>query len=229
MGKTAPEKDILEEAGIDLTEASGMRKLTISLEKDRTGVDAEQFTYPGDIIIKEKLAGSASIAFAESTNFFPLGRFSKFERKDGFEKFYIQNEPQPGKELVIHVGGQSETDVTGSTSTNQIVDTEDAVIDPAARSGWENFEHEQDTGTANTDTQLNSGSSLAIPHEAEISIKALGNNAGPVYIGKPGVTDSSGYPLSPGEELSLEVRDVSYIAFYPVNDGDGVAWIVETE
>jgi len=229
----APEKDILEQAGINLDEASGMRKLVIDLSEERSGAGVGEFTYPGDIIIKEKLSGSASIAFAQPSNWFPIGRFSKFERSAGFERFFIKNDPQPGKELVLHVGGQSETDISGATTTSQLVNTEDAPVNPAERSGWEDFEYSQNRSES-TDTvvSLNDGGSLLIPHEAALSVKALSSNSGDIFIGKSGVTETSGYPLSPGHELSLRIRDVSIVKFYVPADGesgDGVAWVVEQE
>ena len=86
--------------------------------------------------------------------------------------------------------------------------------------------HGQDTddGTGST---LNGGTSLTIPENFGVRVKALTNNAGPVYVGASGVDDTTGFQLTPNSGVVLYVKDISSISIYAPNSGDGVSWIVE--
>lgn len=61
--------------------------------------------------------------------------------------------------------------------------------------------------------------------ESGIRIKALSDNAGDVYVGDAAVDSSSGFPLSVGEEVFIEVDDLAKIYIDAANNGDGVAYI----
>lgn len=229
MVTEAPEEDTMKDAGLKLSEAAGPKKLTIDLSEGRSG-DEGLFSYPGDRIIKQKLTGSAEIAFAKPNRYFPLGRYNKLERV-GFDRFFIRNEPQPGEELVLHVGGQSDTDVVGGSQPSQLVNTADAVINPATRHGWGDLENDHTTvDSSDSEKVLNNGSSIEIPHGATLRIRALTSNSGIVYVGQNGLTENSGYPLPQGSSITLEVTDVALVSLYVPSGGsagDGVAWMFE--
>lgn len=58
-----------------------------------------------------------------------------------------------------------------------------------------------------------------------VKIKALSGNTGDVYIGDSTVTTTNGYPLSAGEEIKLNVTDLSNISLDVDTDGEGVKYI----
>ena len=222
-----PEIGTLEKAGLDPAEAQGTRKVIIDLSNPR---DGEKFTYSGDILAVQKLDGHAEVRFTKSGSFVSLSSFPAVSRTAGFDQFYIRNEAQPGSELVVQVGGQAGVSLGGVRSNVAVINTKDVQVDPAQRAGWPNLNYGHDTATTAGEVTLNSGGSLVIPHEAHLKIKAFTDNSGLVYLGDvDGVGSSSGYPLSPGESISVQITDVGSAAFYSNNSGDGVAWIVETE
>lgn len=42
-------------------------------------------------------------------------------------------------------------------------------------------------------------------------LKALPSNPAPIYIGKEGVTVANGFPLYPGDSMTINVRDPSLV------------------
>lgn len=217
----------LKEAGLDPRDAKGTDKITIDLGTKR---DGEEFLYSGDILAVEKLDGSASVKFTGSDDWKDLSRFPIITRLAGFSKFFIKNDAQPGGELVLQKGGQSGISVSGVPSASNILNTHSEQIDPAQRSGWPDLNHNQDTASSgSSEVSLNGGSSLDIPKEAHLLVKALPGNADDIYIGGSGVGTGTGYPLVNGETITLQIDDVAKISFYAQTSGDGVAWIVESE
>ena len=62
-----------------------------------------------------------------------------------------------------------------------------------------------------------------------VTIKALSGNTGDVYVGDSGVTSSNGYPLSPGETISMDADHQEVLFYIDVDtNGEGVAYIAGT-
>ena len=222
-----PEIGPLEQAGLDPAEAKGTRKLEIDLSNPR---DGEEFIYSGDILAVQKLDGSAEVKFTRSEDYVSLNAFPGLSRRAGFNRFFVKNEAQPGKELIVQIGGQAGVSLQGIRSNVAVVDTNDVQIDPARQKGWPNLAYGQDKAESPGEVILNDGTSLVIPHGASLSVKAFSDNTGLIYLGdKDGVSENTGYPLSVGESKKIHVTDVSHVAFYAPNADDGVAWIVETD
>jgi hypothetical protein len=59
-----------------------------------------------------------------------------------------------------------------------------------------------------------------------ITIKALEANSGDVYVGDSAVTVSNGYPLSPGETISIDIdHDVDPVYIDAENNGNSIAYM----
>ena len=78
-----------------------------------------------------------------------------------------------------------------------------------------------------TASVLNGGTSLSVPDNFGVRVKALANNTDPVYVGGSGVSESDGFELAPKAGLLLYVSDVNLIHFIASSSGDGVSWIIE--
>lgn len=62
-------------------------------------------------------------------------------------------------------------------------------------------------------------------------IKALAGNAGVVYFGNDGVEDvssSSGYQLSAGEQIFIDIGNLNQLWFDAANNGDKFCWVKAT-
>ena len=70
-------------------------------------------------------------------------------------------------------------------------------------------------------TVLGSSQSLA----QGLTIKALYDNAAPIYVGKTGVSSSTGYELSAGESVFVACNNVATIYIIAASSGDGVSYI----
>ena len=60
------------------------------------------------------------------------------------------------------------------------------------------------------------------------AIKTHPDNVGTVWFGNDGnddVSDSSGFPLDPGEGVEVFARSLSALHFDADNDGDKVCWV----
>ena len=74
-----------------------------------------------------------------------------------------------------------------------------------------------------------SGASPVILGSAEIRtvlVKAESANSGTVYIGDVNVSSDKGYPLSPGESVSINIDNLNKIGLVSEVDGDAVRYIV---
>lgn len=80
--------------------------------------------------------------------------------------------------------------------------------------------------TPGTEEALHAGQ--AILNGFAVSVKALQTNTNPVYVGANGLTSATGYPLYPGEEISLAVTNLNLIYLDVTTAGEGVAFIVES-
>lgn len=58
-----------------------------------------------------------------------------------------------------------------------------------------------------------------------VTIKALGDNGGDVYLGGESVTSSNGYPLAAGEILFIEIKSLPKIYAVCATGGDSIAFI----
>ena len=94
--------------------------------------------------------------------------------------------------------------------------------------GWSSIETGQDTvDSPGSAVQLNGGESLPIPDVATVSVSALPDNDGNIYVGDSTVDSNTGDVLTPDTSVSLSVPDVSAIHIDADNAGQGVSWIVE--
>ena len=73
-----------------------------------------------------------------------------------------------------------------------------------------------------TETQL---TTVSTPCRKGVLVKAISTNTGIVYIGKTGVTTISGYELTAGEAVSIEIDNVNKIFAIASVAGQGVCWI----
>lgn len=100
----------------------------------------------------------------------------------------------------------------------------------SAQGNWPDIETGQDTvSTTGTPVQLNGGTSLSVPDGATVSVTALPDNAGNIYVGDSTVDSSTGDVLTADSSLSIPVTDVSSIYIDADNAGEGVSWITEVE
>ena len=90
------------------------------------------------------------------------------------------------------------------------------------------FEYGQHTvGTGGDRSPLNGGTTLEIPDNFVVRVKALTNNSSPVYIGDSSVDDTNGFQLTKNSGLLVAIDDISKIYVYAPSAGDGVSWFVE--
>jgi hypothetical protein len=90
----------------------------------------------------------------------------------------------------------------------------------------------QSGGTVGSDraVQNNPGTAQRLPAHAGVyglTVRALPGNQGQIFVGGPSVNFLSGFPLAPGEAVSLDVRDTStgYIDAEQVGDGVAMLWV----
>lgn len=91
------------------------------------------------------------------------------------------------------------------------------------------------TDQVTADTAADVGSVLpltslatAVPRGTKVAVKALTDNAGPVFIGDiDDVTTSNGMELAADQGVELSANAVEDIGMIAQNQGDGVSWIVE--
>ena len=80
----------------------------------------------------------------------------------------------------------------------------------------------QQTVEQGTATKIIDGSTLLL--KSGINIKSLQTNTALVFVGSSGVMTTSGYPLSAGEELFLEVDDASKVFTISSSEGQTACW-----
>ena len=87
-----------------------------------------------------------------------------------------------------------------------------------------------EVATAGTPVALDSSADpVQVARGTELQIRADPSNAGNVYLGGSEVSESSGYVLDPGAEVSLKVKKPSTVMLDADSDGDGVSWLCSTE
>jgi hypothetical protein len=59
-----------------------------------------------------------------------------------------------------------------------------------------------------------------------VFIRALGANAGAVWVGGAGVTNANGVPLYAKDGIPISVDNTNMLYVNADNAGDGVAWLV---
>lgn len=75
--------------------------------------------------------------------------------------------------------------------------------------------------TAGTEVALGASTRL----KSGVSIKAMHANTGWIYVGANPVTSATGYVLSAGEEVFVEVGNLSQIYIDASVNGEGVSYI----
>ena len=124
----------------------------------------------------------------------------------------VQSASEPIKELVRVVQPIKQENVAGVQISPATEDTLAAQPD---------FAYGQTTiGTI--ETQL---IAVSTPCKKGVLVKALSINTGIVYIGKIGVTTTTGYELTAGEAVTVEVDDVNKIFGVADAAGQKVSWI----
>lgn len=58
-----------------------------------------------------------------------------------------------------------------------------------------------------------------------VVVKALATNPGIVYVGITGVTTSTGFPLYPGDDVTVEATSASQVYLIGSTTGNEVRWI----
>jgi hypothetical protein len=58
-----------------------------------------------------------------------------------------------------------------------------------------------------------------------VTIKALADNTGNVYVGGSGVTQANGYELSPGASISVRLDNLNKLYIDAPNAGDGIHYV----
>ena len=70
---------------------------------------------------------------------------------------------------------------------------------------------------------------LTADNTDQFIIKALPDNDDPVYVGKIGVDDTNGFPLFPGDTISLEIDQIGGdLHGWAVNSGNKLAFFYGT-
>jgi len=65
----------------------------------------------------------------------------------------------------------------------------------------------------------------AQPLESGVTVKALADNAGIVYVGSNVVDSSNGFTLAVDEQIFIEISDTKHIWLDVSDNGDGVSYI----
>lgn len=73
--------------------------------------------------------------------------------------------------------------------------------------------------TAGTAVQLPAGAALSV------TVRALSTNAGTIYIGPVGVTTATGFPLSAGDALSMDIANLNLLYANADVSGDKVRYL----
>ncbi len=60
---------------------------------------------------------------------------------------------------------------------------------------------------------------------SNICIKALAGNTGTVFVGASGVTTANGFPLYPGDSVTIEAKRPSYVYVIASASPQEVRWI----
>ena len=97
-----------------------------------------------------------------------------------------------------------------------------------ARASWPSFVTGQDTLAAKgTPEQL---TSVSIPEDMNLVLKAQTTNAGIIYLGSSSATalntNDDHFKLYPGESVELNITNTNLI-WYDAETGEGVEWISE--
>jgi hypothetical protein len=58
-----------------------------------------------------------------------------------------------------------------------------------------------------------------------VTIKALGDNTGNIYVGDSSVDSSNGFILEPGDSVSLDIDDLSDVYIDAQVNGEGVSYL----
>ena len=63
------------------------------------------------------------------------------------------------------------------------------------------------------------------PLESGVTVKALTDNAGIIYVGSDAVDSSNGFTLNADEQIFIEVEDTKHVWLDISQQGDGVSYI----
>lgn len=124
----------------------------------------------------------------------------------------VQSASEPIRELVRIVQPIKQGNVAGVQINPATEDTLAAQPD---------FAHGQTT-VGTIETQL---IAISTPCKKGVLVKALSTNTGVVYIGKTGVATTSGYELTAGEAVTIEIDDVNKVFGIADTTGQKVSWI----
>lgn len=77
-------------------------------------------------------------------------------------------------------------------------------------------------------TSAGSAENLAANPCRSCTIKALANNDDVIYVGAASVDSSTGFVLSPGDSVSMDINNTNLVYIDSVTSGDGVSviWIL---
>lgn len=76
-------------------------------------------------------------------------------------------------------------------------------------------------------TSTSGASAVAIGNHPvrSVLVRAKAGNSGLVYVGPSGITSSTGYELSPGEPVAIDVDDLSKVFLKVASDNDGICYL----
>ena len=124
----------------------------------------------------------------------------------------VQSVTEPIKELTRIKEPIGQRDTAGKPINPATEDT--LVAQP-------DFAHGQTT-VGTIETQL---ITISTPCKKGVLVKALSTNTGVVYIGKSGVATTSGYELTAGEAVTIEVDNVNKVFGIADTAGQKVSWV----
>lgn len=185
-------------------------------------------------------SGNVDVSYREQSTEKPIKPVTDPEGRQLNLNFGVDSNGDP---QVLSTDSNGRLDLATNPDVNigdvQILDSTDAIIDPATEETLSSIESSVATeqtatsiddavsneagvisGQATDDTTGTTLSSNAVPDGKAVSVKALNSNNGIIEI------DGS-FELEPKASVSLQVDDVSKISFTAQNSGDGVSWIVE--
>lgn len=135
---------------------------------------------------------------------------------------------QPGKKVVIRFLAPEEKAEAGMRAI-RLCKPSGEVINPATNEPFENkptLVSNQKTAPTGTAESIAS-SSTPVPDGFGVVVKAMKDNTDKVYVGKTGVTASTGLELNAKESITLYVTDVQTIFVLGASADQKVCWIVE--
>lgn len=121
--------------------------------------------------------------------------------------------------------GTQRVDVTSNTE-RQLGQVE--VTNSATAPNPSAIQHGQQSFAGEVSQVLGGAEEIDVPDGFTVLVQAIPGNNSSIYVGDTDVSLDNGYPLAPGQTISLGVDRVQDVNCIQTTDGDEVAWIVES-